>query len=76
MHGPHDPEGWSSDLIKGLPACDHLPKNNAPTEHVTLLAVVTAYRPKIEKKKKKKKTGLLTDRADAAPKNKDSIVTY
>lgn len=25
VHSPHDPEGWSSDLIKRLPACDHLP---------------------------------------------------
>lgn len=73
MHGPHDPEGWSSDLIKGLPACDHLPKNNAPTEHVTLLAVVTAYRPKIEKKKKKKKQAYSLTEQTQHPKTKTAL---
>lgn len=42
VHGPHDAESWSSDLIKGLLASDHLPQNYAPAEHVALLAIIAA----------------------------------
>lgn len=42
MHSPHDAESRATNFIEGLPACDHLPENNTPTEHVTLLTVVTA----------------------------------
>lgn len=43
MHGPHDAEGRSSDLVKGLPASDHLPQDDTPAEHITLFTVVTAW---------------------------------
>lgn len=42
VHSPHDAESRATNFIKGLPACDHLPENNTPTEHITLLTVVTA----------------------------------
>lgn len=42
MHSPHDAEGRPSNLVKGLPACDHLPENDAPAEHITLLTVIAA----------------------------------
>ena len=43
VHGPHDAEGRSSDLVKGLSTSDPLPQDDAPAEHITLLTVVTAW---------------------------------
>ena len=42
VDGPHDTEGRAADLVEGLLACDDLPQDDAPAEHVTLLTVVTA----------------------------------
>lgn len=42
VHGPHDAESRSADLLEGLPASDDLPQDDAPAENVTLLTVVTA----------------------------------
>jgi len=39
---PHDAECRAADLVEGLPARDHLPQDDAPAEHVTLLTVVNA----------------------------------
>jgi hypothetical protein len=42
VHGPHDAEGRSSNLVKGLSTSDPFPQDDAPAEHITLLTVVTA----------------------------------
>lgn len=39
---PHDAKGRATDLVKGLPARDHLPQDDAPAEYVTFLTVVNA----------------------------------
>lgn len=44
MHGPHDAECRATDFFEGLPAGDDLPQDDAPAEHVALLAVVTPWR--------------------------------
>lgn len=44
MDGPHYTKGRAANLIEGLLACDDLPQNDAPTEHVALLAVVAPCR--------------------------------
>lgn len=46
MNGPHNAKGWSSDFIKGLPASDHFPQNDAPAEHIALLTVITTCKYK------------------------------
>lgn len=42
VHSPHNTKSWSTNFIKGLPASDHLPENDPPAEHITLLAVIAA----------------------------------
>ena len=40
---PHDAECWPAYFIKWLPSGDDLPQNDAPTEDVAFLTVVTPY---------------------------------
>lgn len=42
MYGPHNAKRWSANFIEGFTARDHLPQNDAPAEHVTLLTVIAA----------------------------------
>lgn len=43
MNSPHDSESWTTDFIKGFPACYHFPEDNAPAEDITLFTVIATY---------------------------------
>ena len=40
VHCPHDAKSRSPYFIKRFPPCEHLPQNDSPAEHITLLTVV------------------------------------
>lgn len=48
MDSPHDTKRRAANLIMGLLACDDLPQDDGPAEHVTLFTVVAPYRKQVE----------------------------
>lgn len=48
MDSPHDTKRRATNLIVWFLACDDLPQDDGPAEHVTLFTVVAPYRKQVE----------------------------
>lgn len=44
MYSPHNSECWPTYFIKGFTAGQYLPEYYTPTEHITFLTVIAAYK--------------------------------
>lgn len=48
MDSPHDTKRRAANFIMGFLACDDLPQDDGPAEHVTLFTVVAPYKKRVE----------------------------